>query len=75
MTTASDIRLDTAVIQRTPNAQSFALFLPSLFPLQLRLSDVPLRVIRTKLLQNNARNTEASRTIGFLGMSFGGTNG
>ena len=41
-------------------------FPPSLCPLQLRLSDVPLRVIRTKLLQNNARNTEGSRTIGCL---------
>ena len=60
--TTTNIRPDTTVIQRTPNAQSFALILPFFLPLRLRLSDVPLRVIRTKLLQNNARNTETSRS-------------
>ena len=56
---ATKIRLDTAAA-KCAKFGPISFFLPS--PLQ---SDVPLRVIRTKLLQNNARNTETTRGFQF----------
>ena len=57
-TTATNIRLDTAKCAKFCPIS----FLPSFSP--LLSSDVPsLRVIRTKLLRNNARNTETTPAV------------